>query len=134
MAAFMGFEAAAIYSEECRDPRRTVGRATYVAVGLIGVFYAFTAWAMVMGAGPAQVIGQAQKQTTGLLFTLAAQHIGAVFADVAQVFLITSIFAAMLSFHNAVARYFFSLGREGVLPGRLGRTHDRHTARRMSAR
>jgi len=126
MAAFMGFEAAAIYSEEVKDPRRTVGRATYIAVGLIGVFYAFTAWAMVMGAGPGQVIAQARKHTTGLLFTLAAEHIGAVFADVAQVFLITSIFAAMLSFHNAVARYFFSLGREGVLPGGLGRTHDRH--------
>jgi hypothetical protein len=34
----------------------------------------------------------------------------------------TSLFAAMLSFHNAVARYMFALGRERVLPA-LGRTH-----------
>ena len=35
VAAFVGFESAAIYSEECRDPKRTVARATYIAVALI---------------------------------------------------------------------------------------------------
>src|SRR5215212_10937885 len=54
VASFVGFESAAIYSEECRDPRRTVA---------------------------------------ALLFA-------------------TSLFAALLSFHNAVARYAFALGRE----------------------
>jgi amino acid transporter len=34
----------------------------------------------------------------------------------------TSLFAAMISFHNAVARYTFALGREHVLPTALGRT------------
>ena len=32
-AAFVGFESAAIYGEECKDPRRTVARATYIALG-----------------------------------------------------------------------------------------------------
>jgi amino acid transporter len=31
-ASFIGFEATTIYSEEARDPKRTVPRATYVAV------------------------------------------------------------------------------------------------------
>jgi amino acid transporter len=35
---------------------------------------------------------------------------------------LTSLFAAALAFHNAVWRYAFALGREGVLPGALGRT------------
>ncbi|MFC6883880.1 MULTISPECIES: APC family permease [Actinomadura] len=126
MASFMGFEAAAIYSEECRDPRRTVGRATYAAVALIGVFYAFTAWAMTVGTGAEDIARRAREDGPGLVFALAEQHVGALFADLAQVFLVTSLFAALLSFHNAVARYFFSLGREGVLPGVLGRTHPRH--------
>ncbi|TDD24127.1 APC family permease [Actinomadura sp. KC06] len=126
MASFMGFEAAALYSEECRDPRRTVGRATYVAVAVIGVFYAFTAWAMTVGAGASEIIGRAQKDGPALVFVLSEEHVGALFADLAQLFLVTSLFAALLSFHNAVARYFFSLGREGVLPSPLSRTHDRH--------
>lgn len=126
MAAFMGFESAAIYGEECRDPERTIPRATYIAVLLIGVFYAVTAWAMTAGAGVDQVVGQARRDGPGMVFALAGSHVGGAFADLAQVFLITSLFAALLSFHNAVARYFFSLGREGVLPRALGRTHPRH--------
>ncbi|MFI6166248.1 APC family permease [Nocardia sp. NPDC051052] len=38
----------------------------------------------------------------------------------------TSVFAAVLAFHNAVARYTYALGREGLLPGRAGRTHVVH--------
>ena len=38
----------------------------------------------------------------------------------------TSVFAALLAFHNAVARYFFALGREGLLPTPLGHTHKIH--------
>lgn len=37
--------------------------------------------------------------------------------------IITSLFAAICAFHNNVARYFFALGRQGVLWRRLGETH-----------
>src|SRR5581483_3927882 len=40
--------------------------------------------------------------------------------------LISSVFAALLAFHNAAARYFYVLGREGLLPAHLGQTHDEH--------
>jgi amino acid transporter len=39
---------------------------------------------------------------------------------------ISSVFAALLAFHNAVARYLYALGREGLVPARLGRTHVKH--------
>jgi amino acid transporter len=45
--------------------------------------------------------------------------------DIAQVLFLTSLFAAMISFHNAVARYMFALGRERVLPAAMGRTNPR---------
>jgi amino acid transporter len=41
------------------------------------------------------------------------------------VLFMTSIFAALLAFHAAVARYQFALGREGVLPSKWGFTHPR---------
>ncbi len=124
-ASFVGFESAAIYGEECRDPRRTVARATYTAVTVIGVFYAFTAWATSVTVGQSQIVPRSQELTAGLLFEYAAQNVGAWFSDVASILFVTSLFAAVLSFHNAVARYFFSLGREGVLPAVLGRVNRR---------
>ncbi|GAA3128890.1 APC family permease [Streptosporangium carneum] len=126
MAAFMGFESGAIYSEECRDPRRTVSRATYIAVAVIGVFYAFTAWATAMGAGVDNVIAASREHGPELVFVLGERTLGSAFSTIGQVFLITAVFAATLSFHNAVARYFFALGREGVLPPKLGLSHPRH--------
>ncbi|MFG2497099.1 APC family permease [Streptomyces sp. NPDC048441] len=128
-AAYMGFESAALYSEECRDPRRTVARATYIAVALIGVFYAVTAWAMISGAGTGRATKVAAEQGPEMLFFLSDRgSLGSVFSDFAQLFLITSLLAALLSFHNAVARYVRSLGREGVLPRGLGALHPRHTS------
>jgi len=37
-ASFIGFEATAIYGEESKDPKRTVPRATYLAVGIITAY------------------------------------------------------------------------------------------------
>jgi len=54
--SFVGFESAAIYSEECRDPKRTVARATYIAVGLIAVFYALSSWLLGVAAGPDTIV------------------------------------------------------------------------------
>ncbi|WP_405393572.1 APC family permease [Microbispora hainanensis] len=126
MASFMGFESGAIYSEECRDPRRTVSRATYIAVAVIGVFYAFTAWAMAMGTGVDKIIDAAGENGPDLVFVLGGRTLGPAFATLTQTFMVTALFAALLSFHNAVARYFFALGREGVLPKGLGLAHPRH--------
>lgn len=39
-----------------------------------------------------------------------------------HVLFVTGMFAAMLSFHNVVARYAFAMGREGLLPSVFGRT------------
>ncbi|WP_413247998.1 APC family permease [Sinomonas flava] len=127
IAAFMGFESAAIYSEEAKDPRRTIPRATYTAVGVIALFYAASSWAMAVGVGPSQLAAVAGEQGPGLVFAFLEDRLGVLVADVAQLLFVTSLFAALVSFHNAVARYFFSLGRERVLPTWLEAT-SRHGA------
>ena len=126
MAAFMGFESAAIYSEEAKDPKRSIARATYIAIGVISVFYAVSAWAMMIGIGPSNIIGESQKQGPDLLFNFLTAHGAVIVSDIAQVLFITSLLAALIAFHNAVARYAFSLGREGVLPRSLARVNRRH--------
>ncbi|MFJ8893012.1 APC family permease [Leifsonia sp. NPDC102414] len=128
IAAFMGFESAAIYGEESKDPKRTIARATYTAVGIIALFYALSSWAMTVGSGPSTVIADATKQGPDLIFTFLSTNVGVVVSDIAQLLFVTSLFASLVSFHNAVARYFFSLGREGVLPGWLSRVRARSGA------
>ena len=54
------------------------------------------------------------------MFAALAEHWGEDVANIANVLLITSVFAALLWFHNTVARYLFALGRERVLPAVLG--------------
>ena len=122
VAAFMGFEGAAIYGEEAKDPKRTVPRATYLAVAIIGVFYAFSAWAFSVGVGPSQIVASSQEFGPDLMFVFMTERTSVVFADLMTILFLTSLFAALQSFHNAVARYFFSLGREGVLPTWFSRT------------
>ncbi|NLT25484.1 MAG: APC family permease [Microbacteriaceae bacterium] len=128
VAAFMGFESAAIYSREAKDPKRTIGRATMLAIAVAGTFYGLSAWLMTVAVGPSSVVGVAAEQGPGLVFGVLAEHTGAIFTDLANVMFVTSIFAAMLSFHNAVARYFSTLGCEGVLPGWLGAQRALHGA------
>lgn len=125
IASFMGFEATAIYGEEARDSKRTVPIATYVAVILIGVFYAFASWVIVLAYGPDKVASAAQHNTSGLTFAVAQNYVGTWAEEVMNILLVTSLFAVLLAFHNAVARYLFSLGRESVISERFGRSHPR---------
>jgi amino acid transporter len=122
IAAFVGFESAAVYSEECKDPRRTVARATYAALAITGVLYAVSAWALIVSTGADKVTQANPADAAGTVFAEVTQYWGTVVGDLANVLFLTSIFAALLSFHNGVARYLFALGRERVLPPRLGRT------------
>ena len=125
IAAFIGFESGAIYSEECRNPRVTVARATFIAVAFTGLFYALSAWAMTVTVGPENLQAAATEAGPGLVFGALAEHWGTTVADIANVLFLTSVFAALLSFHNGVARYLFALGREGVLPSALSRVGAR---------
>jgi amino acid transporter len=124
-AAFIGFEATTIYSEEARDPHKTVPRATYISALIIGVFYMLTSWLMVNGAGVDKLVPELAglKDPTTFLFGLAERYVGHWIVVVMQVLFITSLFAGVVAFHNGVARYMYVAGREGLLPRSVGVTH-----------
>lgn len=119
---YIGFESAVVFAEESRNPRRTIPVATYLSLAVIAGLYGVSAWAMAVAAGPRGIGRAAQEQGPDVLFTLAAAHLGPMASTVGRVLFATSIVAAMISFHNTIARYVFSLGREQVLPPVLGRT------------
>lgn len=146
---FAGFEATALYGEEARDPKRSVPRATYIALATIAVFYLVTMWATISSFGVKQMTctnliaaGLAPKGTPAamlqmpsvqcqadtdpnFMYTAMTHQVGHWATDVMQVLVVTSLFAAFLAFHCNTARYHFALARDGLLPRKLEHTHPK---------
>jgi amino acid transporter/GNAT superfamily N-acetyltransferase len=125
IGGFVGFEATVVLSEEAKDPRRTISRATHWAVLLPGLLCALSAWAMSVSTGPGKIVESARTEQTNLVFSLVGPHVPTALVQIGYVLFLTSVFAALLAFHAASARYQFALGRERVLPAAWGRTHPR---------
>jgi len=127
-AAFIGFEATTLYGEEAKNAQRTIPVATYASVLLIGGFYTLSVWAMVIGAGSDSIVSRLQgmQDPTTFLYALSDQYVGSALTDLIRLLFTLSLFAGLLAFHNAAARYFFALGRDGLIARRLGTTHPRH--------
>lgn len=121
---YLGFEATALFSEEARDPLRTVPRATYIAITSIAAILGVTTWAVVSATGVAQAQNTALEHlpTGDLIFSLSQTFLGSAMTDVMMVLLLVSLFAAMLAFHNSATRYLYALGRAKVLPTVLAHT------------
>ena len=60
---FVGFEGAVVYSEEARDPHRTVRIASYVLSGVIAGLYTLSSWAMSVATGPDQIVAAVPDAT-----------------------------------------------------------------------
>ncbi|SDY41502.1 Amino acid transporter [Micromonospora pattaloongensis] len=119
--SFIGFEAAAVFSEESRGAR-TVALATTLALTLAFGLYALSGWAMAVTVGSANLQAAAGRHGPDLPFVTAAGHLGSdLIVDLGRVLFVSSLFAAALAYHNTVTRYAFALGREGVLPAPLAR-------------
>jgi amino acid transporter len=128
LGSFMGFEATTIYAEEARDPEKTIPRATYLSVLMIGVFFVFTTWLMIAGVGADKLVPtiQALPDPTAFFFELAGRYVGGPIPSIAGVLLVSSLFAAVSAFHNYIARYSYVAGRERILPESFGQTHTFH--------
>lgn len=121
---YVGFEQAPVYAEESRQPERTVPAAIFGSLGLMVAVYTISSWAMSVAVGPEHIVDQSRAQSVELLFTVAAP-LGSAVGVIGHLLLLTSLFAGLLAFHNTANRYFYALGREGVLPRIMGRTSPR---------
>jgi amino acid transporter len=122
---FVGVEATALFRDEAKDPDRTVPRATYWAVGIVASFYAISSWALVEGNGGHDAIQIAKDDPDNFMVNTAEKYLGILGKDLTTLFWFVSVFACALAFHNICARYTFVLGRDNVLPAKLGEVHPR---------
>lgn len=124
-ASFIGFEGSAIYGEEARDPARTIPRATYLSIAFMGVLYAVSGWLIMNALGLDKVVAVANDTGGNFIFVASDTIIGHNISLVFEMLIVTATFAAIVTFHNNVARYLFSLGRQGLVWKPLGWTLPR---------
>ena len=122
--SWVGFEMAPNYAEESRDPKHIIPRSLYISVIGLGVFYVIVSWCAV-SAFPTEgdMLAKAFADSGNFYLSPIEQFVGVWAKELLALLILTSSFACSMAFHNTAARYMYSLGREGVLPGVLGETH-----------
>ena len=128
--SWVGFEMAPNYAEESRNPRRIGAQAMYASVIGLGILYVFISWMFVTGWGQANASQAVADQFAGkyasAFYPLTDRYVGSSLTTLFQILIITGSFACQLAFYNTASRYFYAMGREGLIPAALGRTHRKH--------
>ena len=128
--SWVGFEMAPNYAEESRNPRRIGAQAMYASVIGLGVLYVFISWMFVTGWGQDNATQAVADQFAGkyasAFYPLTDRYVGSALTTVFEILIITGSFACQLAFYNTASRYFYAMGREGLIPAALGRTHRKH--------
>jgi amino acid transporter len=122
MISYSGLEATVVFSEEARDPRRTIPRAVYVSLTFVAVFYALTSWLISVHTGPSNVQAAAGEDPGAFFFTVVGDTMGSGFTRLLEFLVISSFLALFIGFQSMISRYVFALARAGMLPSKLGVT------------
>lgn len=126
IGVFNGFEATAIYRDEVRRPSVTIPRATFLAVLFLGVFYAISAYALILSTGTSNAVAAASENAPAMMPNALVAYFGMFANQLVSILVITSFFASILSLQNILSRYTHSLSVDGILPRGLAAVHAKH--------
>jgi amino acid transporter len=127
ITSYIGFETAADFGEETANSRRAVPIAITATVGFAILLYVWTTYSLDIGYGTRDG-GKAFAADPTALKTIATSYVGPWLGDALEIGALCATFFACVGCAIAVSRTLFSMGREGVLPRWLGKTHPRfHT-------
>ena len=146
--SWVGFEMAPNYAEEARNPKKMMAYAIYISCIGLGVLYTFWSWMLISAYGSSQDQwvwavatqygaagdnppvspgnGLPEGDYASVFYPVAQEFAGIGIANIFKVLIITGSFACALAFWQTSNRYVFAMGREGMLPRILGRTHSKH--------
>lgn len=122
--AFTGFEAAAAFGEEGKDPRRTIPRALLLATVIVGLFYVICSYAWVIGTGTSSFVKVATSSANPW-YDLGSRYWGIGWIAIFLA-LINSVLAVTVAAVNSGSRILFAMSRSGMLPKALSRVHPRY--------
>ncbi len=123
VTSYIGFETAADFGEETANPRRNIPIAIIAATGFVVVLYLLTTYAMAIGFGVKNGATWAGQLTA--LKTIADTFVASWVGTLIEIGGMASAFTVCVACATAATRTLFAMGREGVLPRLLGRTHPR---------
>ena len=122
--AFIGFEATLLYRDEVKNPEKTIPKATYIAVAVIGVIYIVSTYALITAYG-SNALSMAENKPNDMFTDGMTLYVTYTITQIAHLFVVTLILATLLSIHNAVTRYIYNLSKDCVLPGKFSTIHPK---------
>ncbi len=123
VTSYIGFETSADFGEETANPRKYIPIAVIVATLFAVIFYLWTTYSLAIGFGVKNGSTWAADPTA--LQTIANNFIGHWLGTLVAIGGMCSAFIVSVACATAGTRTLFAMGREGVLPKALGRTHPR---------
>lgn len=121
---FGGYEATVVYSEETRNPKRSIPIAIFIVVFFLTALYCFITWSL-SNAVDGSLASAVEASTTEFVVEVMDAHAGYGWSLVMQILIVVSTILAGVSFHNVTARYLFSMSRAGIFPPVLSKVHSR---------
>jgi len=119
--AFTGFEAVAPLAEESEKPRRLLPRGIMYSILIMGAFYLFCSWGLMLGWGTDRLPSFIHS-VENPVFVLAKHLWGGAWVIVFLA-VINSIFAVSIACSNAATRVFYRMASSGSLPKPLAKIH-----------
>ncbi len=123
LTAFVGFESAVTLGVEARSPLRTIPRAIVWTVIVAGGLYILAAVTQVAGFHALGLDLAFSSSPVNTLATAGGLDGWGVLVDVG---IAASFLACAIASTTALTRVLFAMGRDGIVPAWLGRTHRRH--------
>jgi amino acid transporter len=121
--SFTGFEGGAVLAEETDNPKHNIPRAVIGSVVVAGLFYLIITYATSIGFGVRQAAVDWPTSAVGLV--AVASPISKGLGTLVLFAVAVSALLCALGVLTASSRFLFAMGREGVLPRTLGKTHAR---------
>lgn len=125
---FLGFESTAIYRDEAREPTKTIPRATFLTVTFMTIFYAATTYMLITALGASHAVSIAAADPSKAFAVALDRELGRVATTAGYLLLCTSLYGAVLSMHNVLARYVFKLASKRLISTRLASIHPKYNA------
>lgn len=115
---FVGFSSADALGREARNPFKAIPRAIMWSAVFVGVLYLFAAYTQVA------LLGDGLATSAGPLDDMAVVvGLPSWFNPILNLGVAASFFAVVVAPLNVIGRIVYVMGKEGVAPAQLGRTH-----------
>lgn len=120
MWTYDGWSDITLVAGEIRDPRRNIGRAVAIGVGVLVLLYAGVQMA-VLSVLPAE----RAAASSGVVAEAVAASLGPAAGRVVAVLVVVTTFGSIHAILLAVSRLGFAMARAGVFPAAFGAVHPR---------